>query len=163
MNAAIDQKQDVTEQLTTDTTTNKVSEDQPTEATVCDLGAFKKPYEDYRMITDTTSPSYQFIQSSLTVQPNGLLTNSDGAVAVALSDRYGGIGTEFNLTLSSGQQLLIVIADIKASQDLTNDCTDQSGAMIEFVVNTDLMDSNVKYQGSYDCIYQGTITKMERR
>lgn len=131
---------------------------------VCNPYSYFKPFEDYRLITDTTSSSYQYIYSNLYIDDsNGLLKNSDGAIAVAMSDQYGPIGTEYELTLASGQQLLVVITDIKASVDLYDGCTDTSGAMIEFVTDSSQLPSEVWQTGSLEVLFPGTIENIERK
>lgn len=121
-----------------------------------------KPYMDYRMITDTSSIQYQYIQTHMSVSEKGLLISEDDYIGVALGSVYGAIGTKYTVTTDTGNTFKIVKIDEKSDQHTTNGCYDQSGAIIEMVVDTDLMDSNVKYHGDYNVVseFEGVIIKI---
>lgn len=138
------------------------SKKQNNEVPVCDLNAYNKPFEDYRAITDKSSQAYQLV-ATLNIGEHGLLYTSDGYIAIALSGQYGGIGTKYQVTLSSGMVINVIIADIKSQSHLTNNCTDSNGAMIEFVTDSSQLPSEVWQTGSLDCMFKGTITKLERK
>lgn len=98
----------------------------------------------------------------MTVCDDGLLRDEDGFIGVALSNRHGTVGDRFILYLSSGIELKVVMCDIKSSKHLANNCTDSSGAMVEFVVDTNLIANDVRMAGSFDIIFEGKIERIER-
>lgn len=116
------------------------------------------------MITDTSSTQYQYIQANLKSIESGLLIFEDDYIGVALGSVYGDIGTKYTITTDTGNTFKIVKIDEKSDNHTTNGCYDQSGAIIEFVVDTYSMDSNAKYHGDYNVVseFEGTIIKIEK-
>ena len=92
---------------------------------------------------------------------DGLLRDSEGYIAVALSDRYGQIGSKFKVTLSTGIEIKLVKVDVKQTKHLTNACYDSAGAVIEFVVCTELLPSEVTTTGSVGAMFGGTIERIQ--
>lgn len=129
---------------------------------VCDKSSSFKCFEDYRMITNPTSKAFNYIKDNMVIDnQNGLLKTKDGEfVGVAMSSRYGTIGDKFKIELSSGQTFKCVLVDIKSNRHLKNACSDSSGAMIEFVVDTDLIDEKAWQSGSFDFMFNGTIERI---
>lgn len=127
----------------------------------------KKPYMDYRMITDQSSKQYQLIHSAMIVQDNGLLTTVDGYVGVALGSVYGDIGTRYRVTTDAGQVFYVIKIDEKSDEHTTNGCKDSSGAIIEFVIDIESASlsehSNAIYDGSFNSSeqFKGVITNIE--
>lgn len=112
------------------------------------------------MITDTSSPSYGLLQT-LYVR-DGLFTNGT-YIAVAMASYYGEVGDKFRITLSSGQVFYAIMVDTKRDQDVDRCYAHKTdGSVIEFVVDTKTLDAQVKLTGSLDCIYKGSIKKIER-
>lgn len=116
------------------------------------------------MINDTSSTQYQYIQAHMSVLENGLLISEDDYIGVALGSIYGEIGSKYTITTDTGNTFKVVKIDEKSDQHTTDGCFDKSGAIIEFVVNVDLMDSNAKFHGSYNVVseFEGTIVKIEK-
>lgn len=123
-----------------------------------------KCYMDYRAITATGSPQYQLQQEAWT-DDNGL-RKVDGFYCVALGSAFGSeIGTRYLITLSSGNQIPVILADQKADGDTTADNTrDCGGAVIEFVVDTPAMPSVVRQSGSVSSIpeFAGEVVEIRR-
>lgn len=120
-----------------------------------------KSYMDGMCITDTTSDAYQQLQK-MYVNENGIY-EEDGYVAIAMNDFYGDVGDKFLITLSSGQKFKAVMTDIKADRDVGSDYAHTvDGSLIEFVVDTATLYHEARVLGSLDCIYEGSIVKVER-
>ena len=128
-----------------------------------DGGEFKC-YEDYRCITDTTSPQYELQQTAWTDE-NGLRRVND-LYCVALGSAYGSdIGTKYIVTLSTGRTLPVILADQKADRDTVQGHTrDRNGAVMEFVVDTPYLDAAVRYSGDISSIpgFEGYVEEIRR-
>ena len=123
-----------------------------------------KCYMDYRAITSTGSPQYQLQQEAYTDE-YGLRKVGD-YYCVALGSAFGSeIGTRYIITLSSGNQVPVILADQKADKHTTPDNTrDYGGAVIEFVVDTPVMPSAVRQSGSVSSIpkFAGEVVEIRR-
>lgn len=123
-------------------------------------GTFKS-YMDGSSITDVTSSAYNQIQKMSIV--NGLYVE-DGYVGIALSSFYGNVGDKFRITLSEGQIFYAVMTDTKKDEDVDGNYAHKTdGSVIEFVVDIETLDDQARIEGSLDCIYEGSIVKIERR
>lgn len=123
---------------------------------VCNPSATFKSYMDYRAITNTGSPQYR-LQTQATTGDYGIRT-VDGRYTVAMASQYGSVGDELNITLSSGAIIYVVIGDIKGNTS----CTHSDGSMIEFIVDTDNMNSTARTYGNFNTIFSGTVVNIER-
>lgn len=126
-----------------------------------------KPYEDYRCITDTTSPQYKLLQRAVH-EDNGLLT-IDGDIAVALGQAWGEVGDRITFTLEhegKRHSVRVVIADSKQYAHTQGGAGwhGHNGHTIEAIVNTDLLDAEARTRGSVDAIpiLDGEIVKAVR-
>ena len=121
-----------------------------------------KCYMDYKCITDTSSPQYQ-LQLEAWADENGLRRVGD-FYCVALGSAFGSeIGTKYIITLSSGRELLVILADQKADRDTIPDHTrDYSGAVVEFVVETEALPGAVRTTGDVSSIpgFEGEIEQI---
>lgn len=125
---------------------------------------------DYRKITDKASKQYNFIyiKKEIKVSKDGLLRNNNGSIAVALSSRYGKIGDELIITLSTGKKLQVVKVDEKAEKDLINNCYHAcDNSMIEVLVDINEFGKyyhTAKTMGdfNYSDLMNGSITKIEK-
>lgn len=132
-----------------------------------------KSYMDYHAITDTSSKQYELQQNAFT--DNDGLRKYDDYYLVAMGTYYAEeVGITFRITLDTGIEFNVMTGDIK--DDL---CTDKlnmyssvynnsgdyiSANVIEFIVDTDILDSSVKKLGTisgYD-FFKGNITAIER-
>lgn len=120
----------------------------------CDTTSTFKSWMDYRMITDQSSKQYKLQQESET-DPNGHRTTLN-RLHIAISGFE--IGDELNISLSSGTIVNTIVSDVKASTD----CTHADGSLIEFVIDKDLLRSDIKRSGNFNDVYEGTITLIER-
>lgn len=123
-----------------------------------------KCFEDYRCITDTSSPQW-VLQKEATTDENGL-RKIDGAYCVALGSAFGSeIGSTYVITLSGGSEFLAILADQKADQDTIGDHTrDRSGAVVEFVVETEKLPGEVRASGDVSALpeFAGSVVKIRR-
>lgn len=81
---------------------------------------------------------------------------------VAMSNFYGNIGDKFRISLSSGQKFYAVMTDTKQTHQLDENYAHPDGSVIEFVVDVKTLDEQAKREGSLNCIYKGSIVKIER-
>lgn len=114
---------------------------------------------DGSCITNKSSAAYWQMQKMSVV--NGLYMEGDYA-GVAMSSFYGNVGDKFRITLSSGQVLYAVMTDTKQSSQLDENYAHPDGSVIEFIVDTDTLPDQVLLEGSLNCIYTGSIEKIER-
>ena len=123
-----------------------------------------KCYEDYRTLTDTSSPQYELQQEAWTDECG--LRRVDNFYCIALGSAYGTeIGTKYLITLSSGNEFIAVLADQKADCDTIDGHTrDINGAVIEFVVDTDYLPQEVKAMGDVSAIdyFSGSVEQIRR-
>ncbi len=108
-----------------------------------------KSYMDYRMITDETSNQYE-LQSNHSVYTNNQgLRMVSGRYCVALGSYYTTqIGQYVDVELENGEVIRGVLADCKADDDTdTNNQIHNDGSVVEFVVDTDVLDKNIIYHG----------------
>lgn len=120
-----------------------------------------KCYMDYRTITDTSSPQWQLQQGAYTDR-NGLRKVGD-RYCIALGSAFGTkIGTEYTIELESGAQFQAVLADQKADCDTNAEHTaDINGAVVEFIVDDQLLDETAKRMGDVSYI-AGMQTKVNK-
>lgn len=115
---------------------------------------------DYRTITDTTSKQYSLIQQS-TIR-NGLLYIDD-YVLVALGSYYADIGTKYLLTFESGETLKVIKGDEKSDNHVVNNCYHKSNkSMIEFIVDTNTLSTELKVAGDLNGLFEGKVVKIEK-
>ena len=114
---------------------------------------------DGKKITDTTSDAYAQIKK-LYVE-DGHYTDGE-YLAVAMSSFYGSVGDRFKVTLSSGEVLKLIMADTKKDEHVNDDYSHiTDGSVIEFVVDIETLNPQAVKEGSLDCLYRGSITKIE--
>lgn len=121
-----------------------------------------KCYMDYRTITDTSSPQWELQQESWTDE-NGLRRYED-RYCIALGSAYGSdIGARYIIELEDGAQYRCVLADQKADCDTNAEHTaDMNGAVVEFIVDTPVLPSDVRSMGDVSYIngFAGEIRKI---
>lgn len=123
----------------------------------------EKNYEDYRCITDKTSPQYSYLKK-LNICDDGLLRTSDNYIAVALGTAYGDIGSKFMVVLDNKKTFFVVKCDEKDDKhtDENNAFNPWNNSMIEFIVDTDNIPNKVKNSGDFNSLdeFSGTITAL---
>lgn len=133
-----------------------------------DVNTEFKTYMDYRRITDKSSVQYALQQKAYTDSLGIRRIGRD--VCVALGTAYSDVpGERFEITLDSGNSFTCVTGDIKADADTddTNsyvELEDGYGDIVEFIVDTEKLDTSVKLMGSigeYDK-YSGKVTSIVR-
>lgn len=123
-----------------------------TDVMACSTTSTFKSYMDYRMITDSSSRQYALQQEAYTGSDG--LRYVDDRVMVAMADQT--VGTILDITLSDGDVIRAIVGDVKANTH----CAHPDGSILEFIVDTDLMDSHVKIMGNYDSLYDGPISTL---
>ena len=114
-----------------------------------------KSYMDYRAITDETSNQYKLQSSSHTYTNKQGLRMSNDRYCIALGSYYTTqIGQYVDVELENGKIIRAVLADCKADTDTdtNNQIHNTDGSVLEFVVDTDILDSNVQYHGDISFI-----------
>lgn len=133
-----------------------------------DVNTEFKTYMDYRKITDTASVQYDLQQKAYTDSLGIRRIGKD--VCVALGTAYAAApGERFQITLETGNTFTAVAGDIKADihTDESNSYVELwngYGDIIEFIVDTDKLDSGVKRMGSigeYEK-YSGNVTSIKK-
>ena len=85
---------------------------------------------------------------------------------VALSPRYGKIGDTVKITLDTGVQLNVTIADFK-KQDETklgwgmHKISNNQNCLLEFIVDSNKVSKKILKTGDFSRIYPGQIVKIE--
>ncbi len=117
-----------------------------------------KTYMDYRTVTNTASPQYKYIHTWGWSDGDGFMRAngerdlgiSDDYYMIALGSYYGTeIGTKYRITTDTGNVFYGVLCDQKSDCDTNS--THQyayNDDIVEFIVNTDKLDSTVKLFGS---------------
>lgn len=114
---------------------------------------------DGKCITDKSSAAYWQIQR---MHVKGGLYKEGDYIGVAMSSFYGEVGDKLRVTLSTGEVVYVVITDTKKEEELSDNHTHPDGSLIEFVVDTETLPEQVLSEGSLNCIYTGSIEKIER-
>ena len=123
-----------------------------TDVMACSTTSTFKSYMDYRMITDSSSRQYALQQEAYTGSDG--LRYVDDRVMVAMAEQS--VGTILDITLSDGDVIRAIVGDVKANTH----CAHPDGSILEFIVDTDLMDSHIKWMGNYDSLYDGPISTL---
>lgn len=126
-----------------------------------------KAYMDYRCITDTNSMQYELQQMAYTDERGFRRIGDD--YLVALGTYYTDqCGDRFLITLDSGVEFSIMIGDIKDDRhtDTSNrylPMSDSQGNVVEFIVNTDNMESYALQLGDVSILgLEGQIVSVEK-
>ena len=155
-------------------------EDKPTTTysslDVPDIDSTFKAYMSYKKITDKTSNQYRFISEHSYIDTEGFLRYSanveygikEDCYLIALGSFYGTeIGTVYRITTDLGNVFYGVLGDCK--DDKHTDSNNQYTTVgtynvVEFIVDTDTLNKDVKYHGSanwYEPL-KGNIINIER-
>lgn len=122
-----------------------------------------KTYMDYRSITNRRSTQWM-LQTRAYTNDNGFRM-IDGKYLVAMGTYYGTCGEEFIITLSNGQEINVIIGDIKDNRhtDATNRYIPRNGNIVEFIIDTNKINSMSRRMGdvSHSGLY-GDIIKIEK-
>lgn len=141
-----------------------VQEIKPKEQEIRVCGALKdlKTYMPWNAIDYQNSPQYRLqeqykVEGSLKhlVNDDGIV-EIDGHLGVAMGSYYGNVGDKLRIVLSSGQELKVILMDIKHEG-----CASGDGSNIEFVVDTKLMPLKFK-RNNYQSKYQGVLQEVYR-
>lgn len=133
-----------------------------------------KTWMDYRCVTDRASLQYKCIRKWGWRDSNGFMRatgESDLGIdsdyyLIALGSYYGtDIGTKYRITTDEGNVFYGLLADLKS--DIHTNYTNQyahNNDVVEFLVNTDYLRSDVRKMGSADIyeLLKGHIAKIER-
>lgn len=122
-------------------------------------GGEQLSYEDYRCVSDTSSPNYVYSQLKSYTDKYGL-RKINNRYCVALASNYGTkIGTKYKAKLSTGKTLHLILTDQKANCDTYSNTVGKDGSLIEFVVDISNLHSAAKISGSISSIpgFGGTI------
>ena len=77
---------------------------------------------------------------------------------VAMASQYGPVGTKYTISFSGGQVLDVIIGDVKGNTD----CQHPDTSMLEFIVDTKSMPTDIKNSGNYNDMILGTITEIRK-
>lgn len=118
------------------------------------------------MITNKKSKQYQLINDVL-IKKDGLLTDKEGYIAVALSSLYGNIGDRFIIELSSGKNVKVIKSDEKADKDVINKCYHPDGSIVELIIDVNAAKRNYKEailmgDFNYSDFFNGEITNIKK-
>lgn len=137
-----------------------VSLELPTEAS----GDFKT-YMDYKKITNQDSKQWHIQQLSYTNEKGFRMFN--GRYLVAVGTYYAeDVGKELLVTLSSGTVIEAIVGDIKMDKhtDKNNQYVPINGNIVEFIVDTSVLDKKVQLLGNVSCLgLEGKIKSIEVR
>jgi hypothetical protein len=130
----------------------------PTEAS----GEFKT-YMDYKKITDQSSKQWYLQQLSYTSEDGFRMFND--CYLVAVGTYYSKeIGKKLIITLESGKKIDVIVGDIKMDKhtDKKNQYVPINGNIVEFIVDTSVMNKKVQLLGNVSCLgLEGKIKSIE--
>lgn len=121
-----------------------------------------KSYESYKAITNTSSPQYALQQEAYTGDYG--IRMVDGRYCVAMGSYWATeIGTKMDVTLETGEVIPVILGDNK--QDIHTDSTHRYGStnhdVLEFIVDMSEIPTEVSNCGSFNCIFEGKVSKVE--
>ena len=123
-----------------------------TDVRACSTTSTFKSYMDYRKITNRSTRQYALQQEAYTGSDG--LRYVDDRVMVAMAEQT--VGTILDIKLSDGDVIRAIVGDIKANTR----CAHPDGSILEFIVDTRIMDTNIKMTGNYDSLYNGPISTL---
>ena len=112
-----------------------------------------KTWMGYKAITNTSSKQYE-LQQKCTTDANGLRVY-DGRYCIALGTYYTkDIGTYVDVTLIDGTVLPCILGDVKSDKhtDSANRQMVANGNVVEFIVDSDVLQSSAKSTGNISSI-----------
>ncbi len=127
-----------------------------------------KAYMDYRCITDTSSLQYSLQQQAYTDSRGFRRIGDDYCVALG-TGITDGCGERFLITLDSGYSFSAIVSDVKA--DVHTDSTncyaprgENSGNVVEFIVDTDNADDYMLTCGTAGCFedLSGNVVSVQK-
>jgi hypothetical protein len=121
---------------------------------ICSTTSTFKSWMSYEKITNTSSRQWK-LQQIATTDEYGFRKVGEYYM-VAMAKQYGPVGSKYIITFRGGQQMPVIIGDVKANTS----CTHPDGSMFELIVVSDRMPSNVKRSGNYNSMIEGTITEI---
>ena len=121
----------------------------------------KKPWMDYRAVTDTSSVQYELLSRAYHAD-NGLLY-VDGYLCVALGQQFGEVGDVFVFQMDTGETIEVIMADAKMNCHTIDGWTGTDGHLIEMIVDTDYLDNEAMVMGDCNCLVPGTVISFERK
>ena len=129
---------------------------------VCSTSTFKS-WMDYRYITSVSSDQYALQQLAETGEHG--IRMYDGYMLVAMGNHYANntIGKKFEIEFTGGDVLKVMVGDIKADQhtDDKNCISVHDKAIIEFIVDADVMNGDAKYHGDFNWLFTGSIKSIK--
>jgi hypothetical protein len=117
-------------------------------------GEFKS-FMDYRTITDSSSPQYKLQQQAWT-NDEGIRCVGDYRM-IALGLGHGlSVGDKIRVNLTSGEYFLAIMGEEKDPKDTLEDgiIHKDDGSIIEFIVDENKIDPNIKTGGSFHILPQ---------
>ena len=120
----------------------------------------RKPWMDYRAVTDEASEQYRLLQQAYHDE-SGLLY-IDGHLAVALGSQFGPVGSRYTFVMSTGEEVAVIKADAKQDAHTAGGFgwTGTDGHLIEMIVDTDLLDEEAMLMGDCECLMNGTVERI---
>jgi hypothetical protein len=122
-----------------------------------------KTYMDYKKITNQTSKQWYLQQLSYTDEKGFRMFNGRYLVAVGTYYAYE-VGKELLITLDSGIIIEAIVGDIKMDKhtDENNQYVPINGNIVEFIVDTSVMNKKVQLLGNVSCLgLEGKIKSIE--
>ncbi|GEM_PF-6126771 len=148
-----DDETQVSEEYTVDTETDESTEAAVNNIESLGVGSFKS-FMDYRAISAVGSVQYELQQSAVTGE-YGIRTYN-GRFMVAVASTFGQAGDSIDVVLENGTVLPCVIGDIKAGTALMGG----DGSVVEFIVDTPHIPSEVMQMGSFHVIFPGNVASI---
>jgi hypothetical protein len=125
-----------------------------------DARAERKPWMDYRTISDQTSNQYALQQTAITDDFG--LRLYDGMPMVAVGKHYAGnVGDVLLIELSDGSSFKAVVGDFKATAhtNATQQYATADGSVVEFIVDRSRLSRAARRAGDISAIiYDGEVT-----
>ena len=107
------------------------------------------------MITNTQSKQYKLQQEAYTNE-NGL-REYNGLVMIAIAGYE--VGDQLKLVFDNGEELDVLVGDIKANTQ----CLHPDGSLVEFIVETSVLNDKVRLTGDVSVIYEGKVIDIKKR
>lgn len=122
-----------------------------------------KSYMSYKTITSVNSKQYKLQQQCVTNELGLRVFNAYYTIAIGTGFNAS-VGDYVDVTLSSGNVLHCVCGEIK--KDIHTDASNKqcsNGNVVEFIVDTDVMDAYVLKRGDISCYagFEGDVVSIE--
>ena len=152
---SIDEEKDEVDESASINDENDNSDENNVTKTITVYGDKRKSYESYTSLTSKSSKQYKLQQMATTGEDGGRMIDGRYLVATGSAISHN-IGQAIDVVLNNGTVIPCIVGDAKDDRHTdTSNIVGLDGSVIEFIVDSTELDSEVKHQGNMDLANDG--------